>query len=89
MNFRDDDSALSLCQFKDRAEAVAAYNRLQDAIAAGVYARPSSLSKLRVRGPIAGRLWVCYAIEAPLAQASGMSPEGAYNSWHSYQGITA
>lgn len=90
MKFRDDDSpARSVCASMSDTEYQAARERLQAAIAAGVYDPKPKLPKLRIRGPVGGRLWLCYAIEAPLAYASGMSPEGAYNSWHSYQGITA
>lgn len=42
-------------------------------------------TKLHIKGPLAGRMWVCYI---PLTNkiATGMSPEQAYNNWHSFHG---
>lgn len=42
--------------------------------------------RLRIKGPIAGRLYVCYRHDRPGQTATAMTPEGAYNAWQSYWG---
>lgn len=42
------------------------------------------LAKLRVKGPINGKLYVCYDWRKPGRCATAMTPEGALNAWRSY-----
>lgn len=42
--------------------------------------------RLRIKGPIAGRLYVCYRHDLPGKTATAMTPEGAYSAWQSYWG---
>lgn len=42
------------------------------------------LAKLRVKGPINGRLYVCYDWRKPKRCATALTPEGALNAWRSY-----
>lgn len=42
------------------------------------------LAKLRVKGPINGRLYVCYDWRKPGRCATALTPEGALNAWRSY-----
>ena len=45
------------------------------------------LAKLRVKGPINGRLYVCYDWRKPGRCATALTPEGALNAWRSYWGL--
>lgn len=45
--------------------------------------------RLRIKGPIAGRLYVCYRHDKPGKTATALTPEGAYNAWQSYWGTQA
>lgn len=45
--------------------------------------------RLRIKGPIAGRLYVCYRHDKPGKTATAITPEGAYNAWQSYWGTEA
>lgn len=42
------------------------------------------LAKLRVKGPVNGRLFVCYDWRKPGRCATALTPEGALNAWRSY-----
>lgn len=44
-------------------------------------------SRLHIRGPYVGGLWLCYLPGRQGLSATGLSPEMAYRAWASYQGI--
>lgn len=44
-------------------------------------------SKPHIRGPFVGGLYSCYIPSKPGLSATGLTPEMAYNSWMSYQGV--
>lgn len=44
-------------------------------------------SKLHIRGPYVGGLYLAYLKSKPGLSATGLTPEMAYNAWMSYQGI--